>query len=184
MTIDSLAVIRPELELLATTLAPHTTIAAVEWLVSAERAAASLEGYSTWQQKVLPTLPAQSTTGRENYTWFLQHVALMPYTPEELVVRAAQEFQRSAAFEALEVNRNRSVAPLLMAPIFQDFIARNEWSEAEVRAFLNKREVLMLPSWLQHYTLRPVPPYLAALGDFVETDDFTLESRLDQDEIR
>jgi hypothetical protein len=184
MTIDSLAGIRPKLELLATTLTPHTTIAAGEWQASAERAATSLEAYSTWLQKVLPTLPAQSAIGRENYTWFLQNVALMPYTPEELVDRAEQEFRRSAAFEALEANRNRSVPPLVMAPTLEDFIARNKRSEAEVREFLKNREVLALPTWFQHYTLRPVPPYLAALGDFVETDDFTSASRLDQDGIR
>jgi uncharacterized protein (DUF885 family) len=43
---------------------------------------------------------------------------------------------------------------------------------------------LTLPSWLKHFTLRPLPPYLAALGDFTETDDFTSASRLDQNGIR
>jgi hypothetical protein len=184
MTIDSLAGIRAKLEQLATTLAPHTTIAAGEWQASAERAATSLEAYSAWLQKVLPTLPAQSAIGRENYTWFLQNVALMPYTPEELVARAEQEFRRSVAFEALEANRNRSVPPLVMAPTLEDFVARNKRSEAKVREFLKNREVMTLPTWIQHYTLRPVPPYLAALGDFLETDDFTSASRLDQDGIR
>ncbi len=184
MTIDSLAGIRPKLELLATSLAPHTTIAVGEWQASAERAATSLEAYSAWLQKVLPTLPAQTAIGRENYTWFLQNIALMPYTPEELVARAEQEFRRSAAFEALEANRNRAVPPLVTAPTLEDFIARNKRREAEVREFLKNREILTLPTWLQHYTLRAVPPYLAALADFGETDDFTSASRLDQDGIR
>ncbi len=60
-------------------------------------------------QKVLPTLPAQSAIGREKYTWFLQNIALMPHTPEELMARAEQEFRRSATLEALEANRNRTV---------------------------------------------------------------------------
>ena len=37
---------------------------------------------------------------------------------------------------------------------------------------------------LQHFTLRPVPAYLAPFGDFVELDDFTSPTRLDQDGIR
>ena len=61
---------------------------------------------------------------------------------------------------------------------------RNKTSETAVREFLKQREVLTRPAWLQHYALRPIPPYLAALGDFVETDDFTSSSRLDQDGIR
>ena len=71
-----------------------------------------------------------------------------------------------------------------MAPTLEDFVARNKRSEAKVREFLKNREVMTLPTWIQHYTLRPVPPYLAALGDFLETDDFTSASRLDQDGIR
>ena len=184
MAIDSLAGIRPKLEQVATTLAPQTTISAGEWRASAERAATALETYRVWLQKTLPTLPAQSAIGRENYTWFLQNVALVPYPPEELVARAELEFRRAVAFEALETNRNRSVPPLVMAPTLEEFITRNRTREAEVREFLKPREVLTLPAWLQHYTLRPIPPYLAALGDFVETDDFTSPSRLDQDGIR
>jgi uncharacterized protein (DUF885 family) len=53
-----------------------------------------------------------------------------------------------------------------------------------VPGFLESRAVLTLPAWLQHYALRPIPPHLAALGDFVETDDFTSPSRLNQDGIR
>jgi hypothetical protein len=165
MAIDSLIGIRPKLEQMAKTLAPQTTIAEGEWQASAERAATSLEAYRAWLQKALPKLPAQSATGRENYTWFLQNVALIPYTPEELVARAEQEFRRAVAFEKLEANRNRSVPPLVMAPTLKEFITRNRTSEAEVREFLKHREVLTLPAWLQHYTLRPIPPYLAALGE-------------------
>ena len=184
MAIDSLVGIRVKLEQVATTLAPQTTIAEGEWQASAERAATSLEAYRAWLQKALPKLPAQAAIGRENYTWFLQNVALVPYTPEELVARAEQEFRRAVAFEALEANRNRAVPPLVMSPSLKEFITRNRTSEAEVREFLKRREVLTLPAWLQHYTLRPIPPYLAALADFVETDDFTSPSRLDQDGIR
>jgi hypothetical protein len=183
-TIDSLAGIRPKLEQVAATLAPQTTIPVGEWQASAERAATALEAYRTRLQKTLPTLPVQSGIGREKYVWFLQNVALMPYTPEELVARAEQDLRRALAFEALESNRNRSAPPLVMAPTIEDFIARNQTSEAAVREFLKQRGVLTLPPWLHHYTLRAIPPYLAALGDFVETDDFTSPSRLDEDGIR
>jgi uncharacterized protein (DUF885 family) len=116
--------------------------------------------------------------------WFLRNVALMPYSPEELVARADQEWRRAVAFEGLEANRNLAVPPLVMASTVEEFIARNAKSEASVREFLERQQIRTLPSWLHHYTLRPLPPYLAALGDFTETDDFTSPSRLDQDGIR
>lgn len=184
MAIDSLTGIRPKLEQLARTLPPETTIPATEWQASAERAATSLEQYRTWLQKILPSLPAQSAIGREDYVWFLRNVALLPYTPDELVSRAEQEWRRAVAFEGIEENRNRSVPPLEMAATTEEWIARNEKAELGVRDFLDQRGIRTLPPWLQHFTLRAVPPYLAALGDFLEMDDFTSPSRLNQNGIR
>lgn len=184
MAIDSLTGIRPKLEQLARTLPPETTIPAAGWQASAERAATSLEQYRTWLQKILPALPAQSAIGREDYVWFLRNVALLPYTPDELVSRAEQEWRRAVAFEGIEENRNRSIPPLEMAATAEEWIARNEKAELGVRDFLDQRGIRTLPPWLQHFTLRAVPPYLAALGDFVEMDDFTSPSRLNQNGIR
>jgi hypothetical protein len=131
--IDSLTNTRSELDRLVSTLPPETTIAAAEWQVSAGRASTSLEAYRAWLQKALPPLPPQSAIGRENYTWFLLNVALMPYTPEELVAQAEQEWRRAVAFEGIEANRNRLVPPLVMAPTLEEFIARNQKAELAVR---------------------------------------------------
>jgi uncharacterized protein (DUF885 family) len=184
MAIDSLADIRPKLEQLARTLPPETTIPAAEWQASAERAATSLEQYRAWLEKILPTLPAQPAIGREKYVWFLRNVALMPYTPEELLAMAEQEWHRAVAFEGIEENRNQSVLPLEIAATTEEWTARNQKAELGVRDFLEHRGIRTLPPDLQHFTLRAVPPYLAALGDFLEMDDFTGPSRLDQNGIR
>ncbi|MFL6689592.1 MAG: DUF885 family protein, partial [Alphaproteobacteria bacterium] len=134
--------------------------------------------------KRLPTLPAQSAIGREKYVWFLRNVALMPYTPEELIAQAEQEWRRAVAFEGVEENRNHSIPPLVMAATTEEWIARNRQAELRVRDFVKRRGILTLTPGLEHFTLRAVPPYLAALGDFVEMDDFTSPSRLDQNGIR
>ncbi|MGA7109389.1 MAG: DUF885 family protein, partial [Terracidiphilus sp.] len=184
MAIDSLAGIRAKLETVARTLPPETTIPAAEWQAAAERAATALEEYRAWLEKALPALPAQSAIGRDKYVWFLRNVALMPYAPEELVARAEQEWRRAVAFEGLEENRNRAVPPLTMATTTEEWIERNRKAELAVRDFVEQRGVLTLTPGLQHFTLRAVPPYLDALGDFVEVDDFTGPSRLDRDGIR
>ena len=184
MAIDSLAGIRPKMEQLARTLPPETTIPAAEWQASAEKAAVALEQYRVWLEKALPALPPQSAIGREKYVWFLRNVALMPYTQEEMVSRAEQEWRRAVAFEEFEENRNRSVPPLVMAATTEEWIARNQKAELQVRDFLERKGVRTLPPGLQHFTLRAAPPYLAALGDFLEMDDFTSPSRLDQNGIR
>src|SRR6266567_4834479 len=167
LAVESLADVRPKLQQLAATLPPHTTIAAAEWQRAGDSAATALEGFRAWLQKQRPGLPDQTAMGRENYEWFLRNVALIPYTPEELVAQAELEWRRSVAFEEIETNRNRPLQPLVMSANTGEFIARNQRREAEVRAFLAQHAILTLPDWLQHYTLRPLPPYLAALGGFV-----------------
>ncbi len=184
LAIDSLAEVRPKLGQVAKALPPATTIPAADWQASADRAATALEEFRSWLQKALPSLPEQTAMGREHYVWFLRNVALIPLTPEELVAEAELEWRRSVAFEELESNRNRDVPPLVMSATTEEFVARNQKQESQVRVFVAQHAILTLPSWLHHYTLRPMPPYLAPLGDFVEADDFTGPARLDQDGIR
>ena len=182
--IDSLADIRQKLTEMAKQLAPNTTIPAMEWQASADRAATALENYRAWLQSRLPKLPADSFIGREKYVWFLRNVALVPYTPEELVERAQQEYRRSVLFHELEIVRNANVPPLKLAANTDEWVSRNQGAELKVREFLETRNLLTLPPWLCHFTLRPMPPYLKPLSDFTEADDFTSPSRLDRDSIR
>lgn len=182
--IESLNDVRKKLDEMAKELAPNTTIPAAEWQASAERAATALEHYRGWLRQRLTTLPADSAIGREKYVWFLRKVALVPYAPEQLVERAEQEYRRTVLFHDLETIRNASVPPLKVAPDTEEWLSRHRQLELSVREFLESRNILTLPPWLHHFTLRPIPSYLKPLADFTETDDFTSPSRLDQDSIR
>jgi len=184
IAIAALADVRQQLQQVSKALPSHTTIPAPDWQASASKAADALEQFRAYLEKILPGLPNQPQVGRANYVWFLKNVALMPYTPEELIAAGEQEWHRAVSFESLEINRNRTLSPLVPSADLESFIARNRQAELDIRKFLDQKLVLSLPPFLEHYTLRPLPPYLAPLADFVETDDFTSPSRLDQDGIR
>lgn len=183
--IDALADIRTKFHEMSRSLGPQVKIAPEVLDRSAEQAGAALEEYREWLKKQLPMLPQPIPLGREKYVWFLRNVALIPFTPEEMVAKAEQEWRRAVAFESTEINRNRAVPPQVMAATTSDFIAKNQKAELDVREFLEKRNVLTLRSGQRHFTLRPMPAYLGALGpEFAELDDFTSPSRLDQDGTR
>ena len=184
-SIELLVDIRTKFHEMARSLAPEVRIAPSALEQSADQAGAALEEYREWLKKQLPLLPQPTPLGREKYVWFLRNVALMPFTPEELVAKAEQEWRRAVAFESTETNRNRAVPPQTMAATTAEFVAKNQKAELSVREFLENRNVLTLRSGQKHFTLRPMPPYLGVLGpEFAELDDFTSPSRLDQDGIR
>jgi uncharacterized protein (DUF885 family) len=149
-----------------------------------ERAAEALENFREKLQEKLPSLPKETALGRDAYAFFLKNVALLPYSPDELLAMGQQEWNRAVAFEAYETQRNKDVPPLKLATNIDSWQKDAAKKELQIREFLEKRGILTVPDWFQHYTLRPMPEYLRALQGFGETDDFTSPSRLKENCIR
>jgi hypothetical protein len=175
--------IREHLRKMANSLAPSTTLTPDKLNSACERAADALEKFQQQLKEKVPSLPQQTALGRDAYTWFLRNVALMPFTPEELLAMGHQEWNRAVAFETFEKNRNKEVPPLKIATDINSWIKDAAAKELQIRKFLEDHGILTVPDWIQHYTLRPTPEYLAALG-FTEDDDFTSPSRLKENCIR
>ena len=144
-------------------------------------AVAALEDYRAWLLARLPAAPMDGAVGREGYLFFLRNVALLPFTPEELLAMARQEWNRAVSFETYWQTRNAGLPP---APLFADVaaqIAANKRDEEKARAFLVEHRILSVPAWLRHYRNLPFPEYLVPFQDMAETDDLTGPSRLDED---
>jgi uncharacterized protein (DUF885 family) len=183
VSVQNLDGIREHLRKMATALVRSTTLKQQELHGAIERAADALEKFRGQLQEELATLPQQTALGRDAYVFFLRKVALMSFTPEDLLAMGRQEWNRAVAFEVYEKNRNKDVPPLKVADKIDNWITDAGAKESQVRDFLKNREILTVPDWVQHYTLRPTPDYLRSLG-FTETDDFTSPSRLKENCIR
>lgn len=183
VTIQALDGVRERLHKMATSLRPATTLSEKDLSSATDRAADALENFRSSLQQKLLSLPKETALGREAYVFFLKNVALLPYLPEELLAMGQQEWNRAVAFESYEKERNHSVPPLQLAKDTESWIKDAAAKELQIRDFLDKHGILTVPDWLQHYTLRPMPGYLGALG-FGENDDFTSPSRLKENSIR
>ena len=183
VAIQNLDGIRERLRKMASSLVGSTTLNRDKLNSACERAADALEKFQQQLKERLPKLPQQTALGRDSYVWFLRNVALMPFTPEELLAMGRQEWNRAVAFEAYEKNRNKDVPLLKIATDINSWIKDAADKELQIRKFLEERGILTVPDWIQHYTLRPTPEYLRALG-FTENDDFTSPSRLKENCIR
>jgi uncharacterized protein (DUF885 family) len=183
VTIQALEGILDRLRKMASLLTASTTLKEGELNGACERAADALEKFQQQLKEKLPRLPQQTALGRDAYVWFLRNVALMPFTPEELLAMGQQEWNRAVAFETFEKNRNQDVPSLKIAADVNSWIKDAAEKEAQIRKFLEEHRILTVPDWIQHYTLRPTPDYLRALG-FTENDDFTGPSRLRENCVR
>jgi uncharacterized protein (DUF885 family) len=183
VAVQNLDGIRERLHKMAGALVASTTLKQDELNAATDRATDALEKFQKQFKDRLPKLPQQTALGRDAYIWFLRNVALMPFTPEELLAMGRQEWNRAVAFEAYEKNRNKDAPPLKTATDISTWIKDAADKELQVRKFLEVRGILTVPKWVQHYTLRPTPEYLGAL-EFTEHDDFTSTSRLNENCIR
>jgi len=150
---------------------------------SFRKAADELEAFREWLSARLDTMPTDTAIGRQAYQAFLRQVALIPWSPEQIVAAGQQELERSVTFEALEQQRNRGVDHLPLPTTQQEQIEREAAGEAMLRQFCEDLDLLTFPAWLKRYRNLPLPPYLEPLRSLGVTDDLTSAARLEQDGI-
>ncbi len=148
------------------------------------KAAAALVAYREWLKQNLPGMRHDFALGANAYRFFLRKVALLPYTPEQLLVMARQDFDRVLAFESYEQQRDLRAPELKIAASTDEEMARGTRDEERVRQYLVAHQILSVPSDLPHWTLRAMPEYLVPLEGFGEIDDFSSVSRPNADGIR
>jgi hypothetical protein len=143
-----------------------------------DNAITALESYRSWLEQQMPAMKGKPSVGRDGYMFFLKNVALYPFAPEDLLQMARQEWARVVEFEQIEKNRNRNVPPLKISPSVPAEIKQETADELAIRKFLVSEGILSVPAEFPHYTIKPIPAYLAAMEGWGEMDDFTGPSRL------
>jgi hypothetical protein len=148
---------------------------------STKAAIKALEKYREWLRSELDTMQTAFAIGPHSYQWFLTHVALVPYTPGELLAQGQQAWNRSVAWDVIEKNQNRDLPEMPLFKSADHQIKASSLKENEIRVFLESSELMTVPRWLQHYLNREIPDFLAPLSFMGVTDDLTSENRLDED---
>jgi hypothetical protein len=185
LAIEDLQGIGPKLKASMAALSPLLAPGARGRVAPAtERAVAALDSFRVWLEARLPLLTDRQPVGRDGYLFFLRNVALVPFTPEELLLMGRQEYDRAVALEVVERQRNAAVAELPMVPDQAAQSAMTRRAEEEIRRFLEEKGILSVPPDLPHYVDLPVPRYLEALGGFDEWTLFANTARPGEPAIR
>ncbi len=98
--------------------------------------------FAQWLEAQAPTKTGPSGIGKENYTWYLQNVHLVPMTWEQEVDLLQRELDRAWSSLRLEEHRNRDRPALVAAATPKEYDRRADESASKLMAFLAERKVM------------------------------------------
>ena len=125
------------------------------------RAREATDRFREWLENELPSKNGLSGVGKDNYTWYLQNVHLIPYTWEEEVTLMRHELSRSHSALVLEEHRNRDLPPLEPVASAVEYDLWFNDSVTELMAFLEEEEVVSVRDYMD-------PAVRAKIGRFTE----------------
>lgn len=137
------------------------TAGAGEELVSAIAAAhAASLSFAAWLDEQAPTKTGPSGVGKDDYTWYLRNVHLVPLTWEDEVRLLKRELARAHASLRLEEHRNRRLPPLVAISSPEEYDRRANAAVTRYLAFLKEKEILEVRDYMD-------PALRARIGAFV-----------------
>ncbi len=125
-----------------------------------EAAVASTDELAAWLEKEAQTKTGPSGIGKDNYTWYLQNVHLVPLTWEDEVMLLQRELARAWSALKLEEHRNRNLPPLVAADSPEAYDALAESSAQSLMTFLERENMVTVKAYFD-------PALRAHLGEFI-----------------
>ena len=120
-----------------------------------------------WLETEAPSKTGPSGIGKENYTWYLQHVHLVPLTWEDEVMLLKRELARAWSSLNLEEHRNRHLPQLYAADSPEAYASLADQAAQSMMHFLEQDEIVSVQEYFE-------PALRKHLGGFVpeETRNF------------
>ena len=125
-----------------------------------ENARAETTGFIEWLEAQSPSKTGPSGIGRENYTWQLRNVHLVPLSWEEEVALLQRELDRAVSMLVLEEFHNRKLPPLVPISSPEEYEQRAEQAVIKFSEFLRNEEILPQYDYIE-------PALRAQMGQFV-----------------
>jgi hypothetical protein len=113
-----------------------------------EAAIGATDAFHDWLEAELPSKTGPSGVGKDNYTWYMQNVHLVPYTWEELVTLMRRELARAHSSLRLEENRNRHLPELDRIDSPEEYDRRLDAAVTEYMRFLEEEETHTVEDWM------------------------------------
>lgn len=139
------------------------------------RAISSTDDFAKWLDKESVKKTGPSGVGKENYTWYQQHVNLIPMTWDDEVMLLKRELARAWSGLKMEEQHNKDLPPLQDVKNADEYKARAEASVHYLMDFLRKKDIMTVKDYFE-------PAVMEHIGSFVPADKrnfFLITSHLD-----
>lgn len=124
------------------------------------RAQEATDAFVAWIEAEAPKKTGPSGIGKENYTWYEQHVHLVPYDWDQQVTLLRRELERARAGLALEEFRNRDLPPLVPADTPQAWRALVEARMKKFTDFLIHSGIVPERAYFRDALAQQVPKFV------------------------
>jgi hypothetical protein len=116
--------------------------------------------FAAWLEAQAPGKTGPSGIGKDNYTWLLQNVYLVPMTWDDEVMLLERELARAHASLKLEELRNQDLPPLLAASTPAEYLQRGNDAVTKLMQFVARKKMLPVKANMD-------PALRAQIGEFV-----------------
>jgi len=117
-------------------------------------AISSTDHFVDWLQIKADTKNGSSGIGKDNYSWYLKNVHLVPLTWEDEVMLLKRELARAWSSLKLEEHRNRNLPKLIAADSPEAYNEMAEKAAKSLLTFLDEQEIVTVANYFEP-ALRP-----------------------------
>lgn len=123
----------------------------------------STNQFAEWLEEEAKSKTGPSGIGKENYTWYLQNVHLVPLSWEDEVMLLKRELARAWSALKLEEHRNRALPPIVPANSEEAYVSLAKKSSESLINFLDKEEIVTVKDYFK-------PALDQHLGQFIPVE--------------
>ncbi|MEM9078246.1 MAG: hypothetical protein AAGC43_14480 [Bacteroidota bacterium] len=135
-----------------------------ELLKHIDKAVASTQDFASWLDAESKSKTGSSGIGKENYTWYMQNVHLVPLTWEDEVMILKRELARAWSALKLEEHRNRHLPELLDANSPEAYDKMADAAAKSLMNFLEQQDILTVKPYFN-------PALREHLGEYIPREE-------------
>ncbi len=120
----------------------------------------STNNFADWLKKKASSKTGPSGIGKENYSWYLQNVHLVPLSWEDEVLLLKRELARAWSSLKLEEHRNRGLPPMQAADSKEAYDTMADAGAKSLLTFLDEQEIVTVKEYYE-------PALREHLGNFI-----------------